>query len=281
MIRAVLTDATGKEFTLSYDHDGQDSHDLLTNLVGWIGGVGVRPDVTDRLTHGSFDGSYTRTSRTISVEAICERSDRDELWHLERALSGLFDNGGHGTLEVLQDDLTLVSTVRLDGEVKVTTNLDAGYLSVQIPLFAADPHLYGKWRESLLRPVGSGVGLVYPIFEPAGVVSFGSAIDVTEPIWNDGNATAYPQFEVVANAPGGFAISMGGCRVTYPWPTFPDSPVVVDMAGSVLVSGVDQSHFLGERAWTGIESGTMEYPSFDLLRGGDGWATVRHRDVYI
>ena len=113
------------------------------------------------------------------------------------------------------------------------------------------------------------------------ILTFGSAIDTDVSVWNDGNVTSYPQFAVVADAPGGFALTMGDRRVTYPWATFPDMPVLVDMNGTLLVSGQDQSHRLGERGWSGIEPNSVETPKLDFLQGGTGWATARHRDTYI
>lgn len=113
------------------------------------------------------------------------------------------------------------------------------------------------------------------------VLTFGAAIDTEVTMWNNGNATSYPQIEVVGDLPGGFAVTVGSRRVTYPWPTFPDMPVLVDMSGSLSVSGQDQSHRLVERNWTGIEPGTAETPKLDPLQGGTGWAVVRHRDTYI
>ena len=113
------------------------------------------------------------------------------------------------------------------------------------------------------------------------VLTFGDAIDTEVTMWNNGNAMSYPQIEVVGDLPGGFAVTVGSRRVTYPWPTFPDMPVLVDMSGSLSVSGQDQSHRLVERNWTGIEPGTAETPKLDPLQGGTGWAVVRHRDTYI
>lgn len=176
--------------------------------------------------------------------------------------------------------LDLANDFRLADELKVEPDTDM-LSDFDMLLAAVDPYLYSPFRESILRPVGAGVGLEYPLFSVGGVLTFGTAIDTTEPIWNDGNAVSYPRFKVTADAPGGFAITLNGKRVAFPWPVFSDSPVVVDMSGSVTVSGVDQSHLLSDRGWTGVEPGGVAYPSFDLLRGGTGWATVQHRDTYI
>src|SRR5690606_41786030 len=97
------------------------------------------------------------------------------------------------------------------------------------------------WRESSLQPVGAGVGFEFAPFSHGGVVSFGSAVDTGEWVWNDGNASSAPVFTVWADSPG-FAVSVGDKRVTYPWPTFQDVPVTVDMAGSGPGGGAAPAH---------------------------------------
>ena len=280
MISVVITDSSGARLSGSYDHDGQAGRDILTGLTGWAGGVGVRSEDVERLSHGSFSTPSLRAGRTLTVDLVMERDSRAELWALERGVSGLFAEGGYGTLEVEQDGESLVTEVRLDGEVKPTVYLDSGFLTVQVPLHAPMPYLYSAWRESSLQPVGAGVGFEFAPFSHGGVISFGSAVDTDEQVWNDGNASSAPVFTVWADSPG-FAVAVGDRRVTYPWPTFQDVPVTVDMAGSVTVGGVDQSHLLGERAWGVVAPGSLESVRFEFLNGGSGWASVRHRDTYL
>ena len=280
MILVEIVDSAGFKIAASYDHDGQDGRDILTALSGWSGGVGVRSENVDRLGHGTYPTANFRSGRTITVDLMLERDTRDELWGLERGLSGLFSDGGYGTITVHQDESILSAQVRLDGEVKPTVHLDGGYVEVQIPLQAPLPYLYSPWRESYLRPIGAGVGLEYAPFSKGGVITFGTAVASDEWVWNDGNADSTPVFEVTAESQG-FAVGLGNKRVTYPWPTFPDVPVTVDMAGALTVGGVDQSHLLGERTWSSVPPHSMERPFFEFLRGGEGWAVVRHRDTLI
>lgn len=288
MITVRIDTPEGVTFSASYDHDGQLAGGwLLTGFSGWAGGVGVRAEEVPRLRHGSFPAETSRGTRTITVDILVEEDSREALWRTERALSGIFSDGGYGSITVTADGDETMTSVRLDGEVKLLVNLDAGHLTVQVPLFAPDPFIYGPWRETSLQPVGSGVGLEYPVLsEDLGkgpIVTFGTELTHSEPIWNDGNAISYPQFTVTADAPGGFAVSIAGTgrRVTYPWPTFADMPVVVDMAGAVLVSGSDQSHLVGERGWAEVAPGSMGVPRFELLSGGTGFAVVRHRDTSL
>lgn len=281
MIRAILEDSAGVTISAEYDHDGQAGADLLTGLSGWSGGVGIRTESIDRLGHGQFPMPSYRTGRTITLDVMLERDSRTDLWALERGVSGLFADGGFGTLTVEADERRLHSTVRLDGDVKATVHLDGGYLEVQVPLQAPDPHLYSDMRTTTLRPTGAGIGLVYAPFTVGGVITFGSDITGQEWVWNDGNADSFPSFVVNGNFPGGFRVGLGDRVVTWPRPVFDGTPVLVDMTGTVLAGGFDQSHYLTSRDWASIGPESIETPRFEPLQGGTGWCEVRHRDTYL
>ena len=252
---------------------------VLTALAGWYGGVSITSESMDRLGFGEFLAAGRGSARVLTLGVSFYSKDEAARRHYRRAWSGAFHDGMPAQLTVDWDGLELSCDVVQDGEALVT-DLNPYGVSVQVPLRAADPHLYSAWRESSLQPVGAGVGFEFAPFSNGGVVSFGSAVDTGEWVWNDGNASSAPQFTVWADSPG-FAVSVGDKRVTYPWPTFQDVPVTVDMAGSVTVGGVDQSHLLGERAWGVVAPGSLESVRFEFLNGGSGWASVRHRDTYL
>lgn len=278
---AVLAQADGSRWSLSGGRgvSGGESAWIVNDVAGWYGGSGVRGDVTARLGHGDFVERGYREGRVLTLHGTvaCESSDvRD--WQ-ERNLSGMAGDGDWCDLTCDDGSAVLSTRVRLDGApqiVKVGTTA----LRFQLPLRSDSPFLFGPWRESSLQPVGAGVGFEFPPFSRAGVISFGSAVSTDERIWNEGNAESAPVFTVTADSPG-FAVSVGDNRVTYPWPTFIDIPVTVDMAGAVYVGGVDQSHLLGERRWGTVPPGSIESVRFEFLNGGTGWATVRHRDTFI
>lgn len=251
---------------------------VLEDVTGWYGGVDVRSETTDRLHHGQFPQRAWRGSRALTLKATYVAKTPDERLFLMRSMSGLLEGGDFGTLTV-ETDQTLSCEVRLDGEVGLV-ELGTHGLQLQVPLYAPDPYLYSPWRESYLRPIGAGVGLEYAPFSKGGVLTFGTAVASEEWVWNDGNADSTPVFEVTAESQG-FAVGLGNKRVTYPWPTFPDMPVTIDMAGALTVGGMDQSHLLGERAWSSVPPHSMERPFFEFLRGGEGWAIARHRDTLI
>src|SRR5690606_6742072 len=158
-----------------------------------------------------------------------------------------------------------------DGEIGDDTLVSGEWVHVERSWTAPEDAVTGGFAPQLLYTADEAteVRIRNPrveLTEP--VLTFGAAVDSEVTMWNNGNVTSYPQIEVVGDLPGGFAVTVGSRRVTYPWPTFPDMPVLVDMSGALLVSGQDQSHRLVERGWAGIEQGGVETPRLDPLQGG-------------
>lgn len=276
---AVLTQANGFRWSLSDRPPASDSEWYVEDVAGWYGGSGVRGDVTARLGHGDFVERGYREGRVLTLHGtvVCASSDiRD--WQ-ERNISGMAGDGDWCELTCDDGNAELSTRVRLDGAPQIV-KLGTQALRFQVPFRTEMPYLYSAWRESSLQPVGAGVGLSYDLFS-GGLLTFGTAISAGEHIWNDGNAESAPTFTVTADAPGGFWVAVDDKRVTYPQPTFRDVPIVVDMAGSVLVAGVDQSHLLGERSWAATPPSAVSTVEFGFLQGGTGFGTVRHRDTYI
>ena len=252
---------------------------------GWHGGYSMRGENMERLGHGAFPSVRTRSQRTLEVRVRTHFGSWDAANAVKRELSAALGDGEPGQLWFVETGAPELHTVvERTGEI-LLARVSPSTFTISIPLLAPDPSLWGEWRESTLQPIGSGVGFEFTPFSRdlgAGpVITFGTAVDTREWVWNDGNADSWPFFVVTADAPGGFAVSLGDHRVTYPWPTFADIPVTVDMAGAVTVGGMDQSHLLGERNWAPIPPHSIEVPKFEFLRGGTGWAVVRHRDTYI
>lgn len=276
---AVLTQADGARWSMD-TRPGDGASWIVDDVAGWYGGAGVRGESTARLRHGDFVERAYRGGRSLTLHGtvICDSPDERD-WQ-ERNLSGMAWSGEWATLTCDDGNAELTTRVRLDGAPQIV-KLGVQALRFQVPLITESPFLHGPWRETTLQPIGAGVGLEYPLFSQGGILTYGSAVSTDEWIWNDGNADSWPQFEVFADSPSGFAVSVGSRQVTYPWATFMDVPVVVDMAGSLTVAGVDQSHMLGERNWASVPARSIESPGFSLLNGGSGWATVRHRDTYI
>lgn len=255
--------------------------DLLTDLSGWVGGVGVRGERTERSGHGEFPAPSFRTGRTITLGVSVEREDVAGIDAWQRTMSGLFADGGFGTLSVESSGLTLSAEVQLDGEVKIEANRDYLWGNVQVPLHAPDPVLYGEERVTFLRPAATGVGLRFPLFSPNRILSFGSAVRGDDPVVNAGTVAAWPTFLVVGNFPGGVEITASGRTVAWPWPITTAAPVEIRMSGSVWIGDANVTAQATRREWSSIPPGGRIAPTFSPLQGGDGWCEVHHRDTYM
>lgn len=252
---------------------------------GWDGGTSPKGSLEERAARGMFYHRRHHGGRSLELRIRIHLADATEAEWEKVQLGAALADGELGTLTVTDFGMDPLSMrVQRDGDV-LFTRVNPFTFDCSVPLLAPDPVKYGPWRSSLLRPVEAGIGFEFPPLSrdlgKGPIVTFGAAQETTELVWNDGSTDSWPTFTVVANAPGGFAVGLADLRVTYPWPTFPDMPVTVDMAGAVTVGGADQSHLLGERGWAGIGPQSIETPQFELLQGGTGWATVQHRDTYM
>lgn len=282
---AVLTQADGAQLRLDTDESCPDPTDwILEDVSGWYGGSGVRRQVTDRYGHGSFMGPGFRDGRYMTVKGAVRCSTTVERDWQERNLSGIFGDGSTGTLWVDDGETQLSTEVGLDGTPQVE-KIGTHALVFQIPLISESPYLVSAEREITLFPPGSGTGFEFPPFSrdlgKGPIITFGTEVQETAYIWNDGNAPSSEVFTVITDSPAGFIVGHGRHRVTYPWPTFKNVPVEVDMAGAVRIGGMDQTHRVGERGWAAVEPQTIETPFLRFIDGGTGWTTVRSRDTYI
>jgi len=284
---AQLTQADGARLSLTTKPPLDDeSRWFVADVAGWYGGSGVRGDSVARLGHGNFVSRGYREGRTLTLHGWVDCANTDIRDWQERNLSGLMWDGKWGDLTCYDGNVELSTRVRLDGSPQIVKT-GVTNLTFQIPLVAESPFLLGENRELTLFPPGTGTGFEIPPFasvrSPSGepVISFGTEVRRDTMIWNDGNAESFPVFTVVADSPAGFSVSIGGRRVTYPWPTYKNVPIEVDMAGAIRVAGQDQTYRVGERGWASVEPQSIETPEFRFLAGGTGWATVAFRDTYI
>lgn len=253
--------------------------------TGWNGGTSQKGSLEERESEGLFFQKRHPGGRSLELRVRIHLDNVEAAEWEKVLLSAALADGELGTLTVQSYSMPPLSMgVQRNGDV-LFARVNPFTFDFSIPLLAPDPRKYGPWRESTLRPIGAGVGFEFPPFSrdlgKGPVATFGTAISTDEWVWNDGTAHSWPRFTVTANAPSGFMVALGDKRVTYPWPTFPDIPVTVDMAGAVTVGGFDQSHLLGERGWASIPPQSIETPHFEFLQGGTGWATVQHRDTYM
>lgn len=286
----VTTFDDGCGFTATDVMVGSDWQSIITKLDGWYEGTDTRTEKVERLGDGIFPVSLLRGGRPLTLAASERFRTRAECVARARQVSAVFRSGeaGHGTVTVADPDLGTMTAelVALDGRPKVVHDERSFLVEWELPLMAADPHLYGTEQAGQIHTVGAGVGLVFPFFDDdngvtTGVLEFGATRQRPLTLTNYGNATAYPRFEVIGDFPTGFRITMNGCRVEYIAESFSRQPVTVDMSGSVTVGGSDRTYNLSAREWVGIDPGRSASPELEPLGLGEGYANVTFRSRYL
>ncbi|WIY84338.1 hypothetical protein [Propionimicrobium sp. PCR01-08-3] len=160
-----VTDGLGVVLHASANHtDLQDG--VLTDAAG-LDGTSSELTKEDLLGDGAAIGNMRRPGREVTLEGTLVGSE-DQVKSALARIPGLFSDKQLGTLEEDRDGAVRTCQVVLDGQPKVSAvfNDEESVADWQLPLFAPDPHLYGSPRQTLLHPVGSGVGLQYPLFAP-------------------------------------------------------------------------------------------------------------------
>ena len=278
MFDVLLADDIGRGLRAS---NPQTTDSVLTRLDGWVGGVSVKLDRTDRLGDGVVLEPMRREGREITVAGAVTLDTPAEAWALERYISGLFTGRGLGAITVTQDGAALTAAVQLDGTVKLATRIYPDpAVEWEIPVYAPDPRLYGAARTMQLRPVDTGAGFVWPGFAD-GFADWGVSGGDEAQLTNAGNAAALPTVTVTVDDGSGFRLSSGARSVEWVGACSRSVPVVVDMAGRVLVGGVDRSAQLVRREWLSVPPRGVVSMSLSTLSGGGGSAIATVRDTWI
>lgn len=279
----VFQGPTGRELVMHTGSAEPDVHHILQDVVGWYGGVGVSSKNTQReLHHGLFPEPSVRTGRALTVKGILVFEDRDDRAIAERRISALFWDGELGTVTVDDGNLVLSTRAKLDGDIDME-RVGTYALKVSVPLICPDPFLYAQAATVQVSPPGAGVGFSWAngVF-PGGGVEWREGRDSSARVTNSGNVDAYPTITLNGSWPNGFKLIGDGRVVEYPHAVYDQSPVVVDMrAGSVKVSGHDQTHRLTRREWFKVPPGGTLGVRAEQFAPSTGWADIVLQDTYI
>ena len=259
----------------------------LTALDGWYEPE-IRVEFSERIGGGVLPARSEWDKRSLllggHVSGLSPDGVRDQL----RVISAIAAPGTPATLTVDDFGMRLAATVERVGKPRQSHSLDHGWVEWELSMVAPDPHLYGLAREYTVLPLVAGSGHVWPAFghvNPDGARAAdwgtGNKSGGPELVTNQGNATAWPVVTVSGDFPGGFRLTSGVRAVEFGFAVFPQSPVVVDMAGHVWVGGVERSHWLRRREWIGVPPAGSVSVGLDPLAGGSGRAVVAVRDTWI
>lgn len=283
--RVVLDTGLGAQLDLSSNESAGPLEHWLIDLDGWYGGVGVLDRNTKRPeNHGYFPEANLRTGRAMTLKGLFAYEDDHTRNQLMRFLSGILGEGQLENMYVTADNQTLMTRVKLDGEVSIKWDRDGDLeLDVSIPLLAPDPQVYGEERTYQVFPAGTGEGRVYPLYAPNGVRSYGNTVNASKALVdNRGTSDAYPVVIVEGSFPAGFRLTSGQNVVEYRGPVFPSSPVTVDMRRqSVTVDKMDRTHLVSKRGWFKVPKFSQIQPRISSLQPGNGHANFTIRDTYL
>lgn len=280
--KAVLETGAGRTLTFTSRGTAGKADQWLIDVKGWYGGGGIRDFNTVRPSSaGYFPEPNLKSGRPLTLEGLVDipEDDNYRFWYM-RELSGTLNDGGFHKLTVWTGDKYLYTRVKLDGEIGLK-NVGDNAMTVQIPLMAADPRLYGPNKNYKIYPEGSTGGLAYPLFED-NVLDYGDNALSTSMLYNDGNTRSYPVFTVHGTWPKGFRLQSGAAAVEYPHPINHRTPVTVDMLnGSVTIQGQNRAYLLSRRRWFSIAAHHFIRPKATSPVDVSGcWVDVVVRDTY-
>ena len=252
----------------------------LIDVEGWVEPE-ARLALIERVNGGAVSEPQSWEARQLLVRGHVSGLSRAEVSQWLRAFAGIASPGRTTTLTVDDQGLVLSCEVLRHGKPRQAHSLEGGWVDWELPLAAADPHLYGALEERHIRLAGTGVGLEFDLFSVGGVLTFGAAVAADVVLANAGNAVAYPVYRVVGDLPSGFTLTQSaGGLVEFAGPVWADQPAVVDMAGRVMVAGVDRSHQVARVEWAGVAPGGSLVPELSASQG-NGFAVAAIRSTWI
>lgn len=252
----------------------------ISELQGWYSAPPKRVIVEDRPNgNGAFERNIDyRGARVITQRGLMSDVSLDSAvtgtW---RTFAGLQSAGTASQFSVADPAGTLscqVSVVTAD--INPIVGGDAEYL---LQMVARDPIKYGPTVEYVTGLPSAGGGLEFPLFDPAGTLSFGGngnlgRVDLS----NSGTADVSVTFTVTGELTAGFYIQelASGSVLRYDRVVPAGSTVTLNSrTAEVLVDGVsDGSTYLTVAQWFNIPAGGSVTVQFNAISGSSGSPTM-------
>jgi hypothetical protein len=217
----------------------------LETLEGWYEGADINAPGTRRANSpGVFFEQGLAGGKMITVNGFVRSTDRTLLTEAMDTISSTLADGSLGTMSVYDEDSGWRwAPVQRTGPPQISL-LTRRIIRFQLQFLAPDAYRYGQTSTATVGfAASSGSGMVFPLFNPGGFLSFGALPSSgSVSIQNPGTAPSSPVFTVTGPTPvGGFVIidSRTGKRITF-LGSVPDNTVLTLDAsdGSVLLQGV-------------------------------------------
>ncbi len=252
------------------------------SITGWLDSPGATVESTRRLLAGDFAGASRWSGRVVKLTGLLRTRDCVEQQAARDRLVGLFASGRAQPVHVRHGG------VETAGEFQIIDQMTLYPMTPQLAewelsLYAADPFLYAATQHVSVAAAGTGVGLVYPLYTPSGVLSYGMPSDATTGVLtNHGTADAWPIFWPRGDMPTGFRIIQDGHVIEWGGSMTTATPVAVDAGRSAVeMAGTDVSHYLSRDDFQPVRPGQSVAVTFEPLGGGTGYLDATIASTYI
>ncbi|WP_347042015.1 hypothetical protein [Brachybacterium nesterenkovii] len=251
-------------------------------IDGWLDSPGAQVPSTPRIRHGDVAGVSRWAGRTIKIEGLLHTRDCDQQQAERDRLVGLFYDGQSQLVEVTHGGVATSGRFQAIDRVDfypITPTVAEWTLS----LYSEEPWLYAATQHVSVAAAGSGIGLVYPLYTPSGVLSYGKPSDATTGVLtNHGTADAWPIFWPRGDMPTGFRIIQDGHVIEWGGSMTTATPVAVDTGRSAVeMAGTDVSHYLSRDDFQPVRPGQSVAVTFEPLGGGTGYLDATIASTYI
>lgn len=246
-----------------------DSGYLVTDFSGWDEMPGLTDFSQPRVrSHGDHLGDQFSQARIVTVSGMVVggQSARDSLVQALLAATPVTSAVGSLTVDLFGEQLTSQARVVRRSIVPGAT-YEAGSVPFAIQWRCSDPLRYGAAVTASTGLATQGGGLAYPLTYALsyGAASTSGALTLSNP----GTASAPIVFVVAGPLTGGFELSGGGMRLTYPFAVPDGQPVTIDTGlGTVTVEGTaDRRTNLTNADWMQVPAGSSLSVYFTSLDG--------------
>lgn len=262
---------------------GEGFFHILQDVKGFYTGASVKGEIAERSWgDGAYISRRYRGARKVTLEGTLFYKDDLERHQASNMIVAALADGRAGELTVdVQGIGPLSMPVYIDGEFDHRF-YSHNAIQISIPMVSPSPYRFGPKQTATMVMAGFGEGLVYPLGAPTKTnLNYGdSAPESHVVLYNNGTAPAHPVYRVQGDWPSGFTIIAGGKTLEFDAPVYRQSPVTVDMAGTVTQGGSDVTYLLKKREWHSVMPDSALYPRITSLQRGTGWCEIDYRDTY-
>jgi hypothetical protein len=219
----------------------------LKDLQGWWDGPSPRLNLVDRpMGDGSFSPSPVyRSSRALTLTAFLTHTDELTAAQDWETWSALGATGDPLQISVQDAAGTKSAQVYISSPGAAIQQITALRAAVQLSMVMVDPVKYGDVQTFTTLVKAGGGGLVYPLYNPDGTMSYSDGLLNASPgtvqMQNVGTAQSYPSLHITGGFNGGWQARVfeTGDIIRYPRSMTSTDYIDINMRiGRALLNGV-------------------------------------------